>query len=70
MIVRFAGGPLAGRELETTDAPWAGDWLTAGDADWALYVPVHHDQATDTVLAEVRVTIPRGWQTPIATPRC
>ncbi|MFJ6565652.1 hypothetical protein ACIQMV_38615 [Streptomyces sp. NPDC091412] len=43
MIVRFAGGPLAGRELETTDASWAGGWLTAGDADWGLYVPVHRD---------------------------
>jgi hypothetical protein len=59
VIVRFAGGPLAGRELETTDAPWAGGWLTAGDADWGLYVPVHCDPVTGVVLAEVRVTIPR-----------
>lgn len=59
MIVRFAGGPLAGRELETADAPWAGGWLTAGDADWGLYVPVHRDPVTGVVLAEVRVTIPR-----------
>ncbi|WP_167367940.1 hypothetical protein [Streptomyces agglomeratus] len=38
MIVRLLGGPLAGIELETTDA-WVGQWLTAGDADWGLYVP-------------------------------
>lgn len=59
MIVRFAGGPLAGRELETTDAPWFGGWLTTGDADWALYAPVHRDPVTGVVLAEVRVTVPR-----------
>ncbi|MGW4551865.1 hypothetical protein ACWEN4_36840 [Streptomyces violaceorubidus] len=59
MIVRLLGGPLAGRVLTTTGAPWAGDWLTAGDADWGLYVPVHRDAATGTVLAEARVTIPR-----------
>ncbi|MEU8992896.1 hypothetical protein AB0C98_42070 [Streptomyces sp. NPDC048558] len=59
MIVRFVGGPLAGRELETGSGPWAGGWLTAGDADWGLYVPVHRDPATGSVLAEVRVTIPR-----------
>ncbi|MEU3963303.1 hypothetical protein AB0F42_26435 [Streptomyces buecherae] len=59
MIVRFAGGPLAGIKLETTDAPWFGDWLTVGDADWALYVPVHRDPATGVVLAEVRVAVPR-----------
>lgn len=51
MIVRFLGGPLAGRVLTTTDAPWAGGWLTAGDADWGLYVPVHHDPVTGVVLA-------------------
>ncbi|MGV9503851.1 hypothetical protein ACWDQ0_36895 [Streptomyces sp. NPDC003642] len=34
MIVRFAGGPLARIELETTDASWVGGWLTVGDADW------------------------------------
>ncbi|MFL9683691.1 MULTISPECIES: hypothetical protein [Streptomyces] len=45
--------------LETTDAPWKGDWLTAGEADWALYVPGHRDPATGIVLAEVQVTIPR-----------
>ncbi|MEU6662093.1 hypothetical protein [Streptomyces sp. NPDC046821] len=56
MIVRLVGGPLAGRVLETTDAPWSGDWLTAGDADWGLYVPVHRDPAAGTVLAEVQVT--------------
>lgn len=37
MIVRFAGGPLTGRVLTTTDAPWAGGWLTAGDT----YAPVY-----------------------------
>ncbi|MBP2579581.1 hypothetical protein J3A78_000059 [Streptomyces sp. PvR006] len=58
MIVRFAGGPLTGCELETTDAPWFGGWLTTVDADWALYVPVHRDLVTGAVLAEVRVTIP------------
>ncbi|MEU2133180.1 hypothetical protein [Streptomyces sp. NPDC018352] len=45
--------------LETTGAPRAGDWLAAGDADWGLYVPVHHDPATGMVLAEARVTNPR-----------
>ncbi|GAA4119910.1 MULTISPECIES: hypothetical protein [Streptomyces] len=59
MIVRFVGGPLAGRELETTDAPWFGGWLTAGDADWSLYVPTHRDPVTGVVLAEVQVTTPR-----------
>ena len=59
MIVRFARGPLAGRELETTGAPWFGGWLTTGDADWALYFPVHRDPVTGGVLAEVRVTVPR-----------
>lgn len=56
VIVRFAGGPLAGCVLETTDAPWAGGWLTAGDADWGLYVPVHRDPVTGTTLAEARIT--------------
>ncbi|MEU2448293.1 hypothetical protein ABZ588_32920 [Streptomyces althioticus] len=64
MIVRFAGGPLAGRELETTDAPWVGGWLTVGDADWGLYIPVHRDPATGVVLAEARVTTPRWWRRP------
>jgi hypothetical protein len=59
VIVRLRGGPLAGRVLETTDALWAGGWLTAGDADWGLYVPVHRDAATGVVLAEARVTLPR-----------
>ncbi|WP_406729220.1 hypothetical protein WJ438_38245 [Streptomyces sp. GD-15H] len=59
MIVRLLGGPLAGRVLKTTDAPWTGGWLTASDADWGLYVPVHRHPVTDVVLAEVRVTIPR-----------
>ncbi|MER8091247.1 hypothetical protein ABTZ57_41000 [Streptomyces sp. NPDC094048] len=60
MIVRLLGGPLAGRVLETTDAPWTGDWLTAGgEADWGLYVPVHRDPTTGIVLAEAQVTIPR-----------
>lgn len=40
MTVWLLGGPLAGRVLTTTDAPWAGGWLTAGDADWCLYRPV------------------------------
>ncbi len=59
MIVRLLGGPLAGRVLETNDAPWKGDWLTVGEADWGLYVPVHRDSATGIVLAEAQVTIPR-----------
>ncbi|WP_428933663.1 hypothetical protein [Streptomyces sp. ACT015] len=59
MKVRLLGGPLAGRVLTIADAPWAGGWLTAGDADWGLYVPGHRDPATGTVLAEVRVTLPR-----------
>ncbi|MFP8903391.1 hypothetical protein [Streptomyces atacamensis] len=58
MIVRLVGGPLGGREL-SIPSPWAGGWLTAGDADWGLYVPVHHDPVTGVVLAEVRVTAPR-----------
>ncbi|MFB8415299.1 hypothetical protein ACFC63_07260 [Streptomyces albidoflavus] len=60
MIVRFAGGPLAGIELETTDAAWFGDWFPVGDTA-GLYVPVHRDPVTGVVLAEVRVTIPRPW---------
>ncbi|MFK4119925.1 hypothetical protein [Streptomyces longwoodensis] len=59
MIVRLLGGPLAGRVLETTDTPWAGGWLTAGDADWGLYVAVHRYPATGIVLAEARVIILR-----------
>jgi hypothetical protein len=57
--VRVLGGPLDGRVLETTDAPWTGGWLAAGDAGWGLYVPVHRYPAAGTVLAEVRVTVPR-----------
>ncbi|WFB88298.1 MULTISPECIES: hypothetical protein [Streptomyces] len=53
-VLRFAG-----RVLTTTDAPWAGGWLTAGDADWGLYVPAHRGLATGTVLAGARITIPR-----------
>ncbi|GAA2264991.1 hypothetical protein GCM10010232_66490 [Streptomyces amakusaensis] len=60
MTVRFVGGPLAGRVLETTDAPWFGGWFTVGDTA-GLYVPVHHDAVTGVVLAEVRVTVPRRW---------
>ena len=59
MIVPFLGGPLAGRVFTTTNAPWAGGWLTAGDTDCGLYVPVHRDPETGIVLAEVRVTISR-----------
>lgn len=58
MIVRLLGGPLAGGVL--TDAPWAGGWLTAGDADWGLYVPVHRDPATGVVLVEARITNSRS----------
>ncbi|WP_330242627.1 hypothetical protein [Streptomyces sp. NBC_00525] len=60
MTVRFIGGPLAGRELETTDAPWSGDWFTVGDTA-GLYKPTHRDPATGVVLAEVWITIPRRW---------
>ncbi|GHA70049.1 hypothetical protein GCM10010345_86860 [Streptomyces canarius] len=59
VIVRLLGGPLAGRVLETTDAPWAGGWLTAGHADRGLYVPVHGEPATGIVLAEIQATAPR-----------
>ncbi|MGK4909474.1 hypothetical protein [Streptomyces albus] len=59
MIVRFLGGPLGGRVLTTTGAPWAGGWLSAGGAGWGLYIPVHRDPTTGVVLAEARVTIPR-----------
>ncbi|MEU8527176.1 hypothetical protein AB0C77_16505 [Streptomyces sp. NPDC048629] len=59
LCVRLLGGPLAGRVLETNDAPWTGGWFTAGEADWGLYVPVHRDPVTGIVLAEAQVTIPR-----------
>lgn len=59
-VVRFAGGPLAGIELKTTDDPWYGGWFTVGDTA-GLYRPVHRDPATGIVLAEVQVTIPRRW---------
>ncbi|MEU0837340.1 hypothetical protein [Streptomyces sp. NPDC005969] len=59
MIVRLVGGPLGGRELLTTPGAWAGDWLTAGDADWGLYVAVHRDPVTGVVLAEIQATAPR-----------
>ncbi|MFE9454548.1 hypothetical protein [Streptomyces sp. NPDC006739] len=59
MIVRLLGCSLAGRVLETADTPCAGGWLTAGDADWGLYVPVHRDPATGIVLAEIWATVPR-----------
>ncbi|MFD3890770.1 hypothetical protein [Streptomyces microflavus] len=59
MIVRFVDGPLAGRELKTSDTPWAGGWLTVdGAADWGLYVPVLRT-VRGVVVAEARVTIPR-----------
>ncbi|MFD3932655.1 hypothetical protein [Streptomyces sp. NPDC058614] len=63
MIVRLVGGPLGGRELSTTPGPWAGDWLTAGDVDWGLYVPVHRDSVTGVVVAEIRATTPRRRET-------
>ncbi|MFE7790646.1 hypothetical protein [Streptomyces sp. NPDC057460] len=59
MIVRLVGGPLGGRELSTTPRAWAGDWLTAGDADWGPYVPVHRDPVTGVVLAEIRAIASR-----------
>ncbi|MFJ1550889.1 hypothetical protein [Streptomyces sp. NPDC088246] len=65
MIGRLLDGPLAGRVLKTTDAPWAGGWLTAGDADWGLYVPVHRHPVTDVV--PVRVTISRRRESPAPT---
>ncbi|MER5812127.1 hypothetical protein ABT143_28775 [Streptomyces sp. NPDC002033] len=43
----------------TTRTPWAGGRPTVGEADWGLYVPVHHNPATGMVLAEARVSIPR-----------
>lgn len=49
---------FAGRVLATTDASWAGSWLTARDADRGLYVLVHRNQATGTILAEVWVPPP------------
>ncbi|MFJ9149149.1 hypothetical protein ACIRP7_13975 [Streptomyces sp. NPDC102270] len=55
MIVRFAGGPLAGRVLSTS-APWPGGWLKGDGADWALYLPTHRDPANGIVLAEVQET--------------
>lgn len=36
LCVRLLGGPLAGRVLETNDAPWTGGWFTAGEADWGI----------------------------------
>ena len=57
MIVRFVGGPFAGRELETTDAPWAGGWLTVGDADWGLYIPVHRAPVTGVVATKIRAPL-------------
>ena len=53
MIVRLVGGPLGGRELSTTPGPWAGDWLTAGDADWGLYVPVYRGPVTGAASGRV-----------------
>ncbi|WP_405562708.1 hypothetical protein OG418_00325 [Streptomyces phaeochromogenes] len=58
MIVRLAGGQLAGIVLETTDA-WVGQWLTVGDADLG-YIPVHWDSVTGIVLAEFRAATPRS----------
>ncbi|MFE6727745.1 hypothetical protein ACFVDN_07595 [Streptomyces californicus] len=61
MIVHFVGGPLAGRVLATTDAPWFGSWFTIeGRTEWTLYVPVHRDPATGTVMAEVNEYRPVG----------
>ncbi|MFI2041239.1 hypothetical protein ACIOK4_42880 [Streptomyces bottropensis] len=42
-----------------TFEPWAGDWMTAGEQDWALYRPVHRDPVAGVVLAEVAATAPR-----------
>lgn len=67
MKVRLLGGPLADRVPTIADAPWAGRWLTAGDADWGLYVPGHRDPATGTVLAEVRGHHPAP---PVMAHRC
>ncbi|MFB8415291.1 hypothetical protein ACFC63_07215 [Streptomyces albidoflavus] len=65
-VARFAGGPLAGIELETTDAPWFGGWFMVGGTE-GLHVPVHRDPVTGVVLAEARVTIPRHWSARSAT---
>ncbi|MFC9749592.1 hypothetical protein [Streptomyces niveus] len=46
MDIGLVGGPLAGLVLVTTDVPWVGGWLTAGDV--GLYVPIHRDPATGT----------------------
>ncbi|MFF7341986.1 hypothetical protein ACFZAT_32380 [Streptomyces sp. NPDC008163] len=56
----IAKDPFTGRVLETTDAPWFGDWFTVGDIA-SLYRPAHRDPVTGVVLAEIRVTIPRSW---------
>ncbi|MER6059509.1 hypothetical protein [Streptomyces albidoflavus] len=50
------GGPLAGIELPTTEAPWHGGWFTVGDTA-GLYRPVHRDPVTGVVFVEVQVTI-------------
>jgi hypothetical protein len=34
-------------------------WLTAGAADWGLYIPVYRDLVTGVVLAEDRATARR-----------
>lgn len=60
MTVRFMGGPLAGSELTTTDAPSHGGWFTVVDIA-SLYRPVHRDPVTGVVLAEVQVTILHRW---------
>lgn len=56
MIVRFAGGSLAGRVLWTSWTAWPGGWLRPEGGDWSLYRPVHRDQASGIVLAEVQET--------------
>ncbi|MFD5936477.1 hypothetical protein [Streptomyces sp. NPDC060333] len=50
---------LAGLVLVTIRTPWAGGRPTVGEADWGLYVPVHHNPVTGMVLAKARVSIPR-----------
>ncbi|MFE0580275.1 hypothetical protein [Streptomyces sp. NPDC058874] len=45
MIIRLLDGPLAGRVLGASDVLWTGGWLTVGEADWGLYVPVQQGSA-------------------------
>lgn len=58
MIVRFAGGPLAGLVLPMSRNAYPGGWFRVGDGDWALYHRVAEDGQGVVLVEWQEVTVP------------